>query len=146
MADTKVSSLPAATFVGGSDTLYLVQNNASKKVTAATLFSNAANVTLKGNVNIDSTIQTLSSPGTIDLTKIVTQLTAGPSGGDLVIPTGTAGQLKVIAFTTTTGGAYTLKGNIANNANVNFTTTGDTATLLYINSKWFVIGGTASLT
>lgn len=146
MADTKVSSLPVATSVGGSDILYLVQSNSSKRVTAATLFNNAANVTLKGNVYLDSTVQTLSSPGTIDVTKIVTQLTAGPSGGDLAIPVGLTGQLKVIALTATTGGTYTLKGNIANNANVNFTTTGDTATLLYMSSKWFVIGGTASIT
>lgn len=146
MADTKVSSLPVATSIGGSDSFYLVQNNASKKITAATLFNNAANVTLKGNVNIDPTFQTLSSPGTIDLTKVITQLSAGASGGNLVIPTGTAGQLKIILLDQTTGGTYTIKGNIANNANIVFSTSGETATLLFLSNKWFMVGGTAGLT
>jgi hypothetical protein len=43
------------------------------------------------------------------------------------------------------GGTYTLYGNIANSSNVTFNNVGDTATLLYTNSKWNVIGGTADV-
>jgi hypothetical protein len=45
----------------------------------------------------------------------------------------------------TSGGAYTLTGNIAGSANVIFNQVGDTATMLYTNSKWNVIGGTANV-
>jgi len=45
----------------------------------------------------------------------------------------------------TSGGSYTLRGNIAGNANVLFTSAGNTATLLYTSDKWYMIGGTAQL-
>jgi proline racemase len=146
MADSKVSELTAATSVGGSDTLYLVQTNTSKKVTAATLFASAANVTLSGNVNFESGVQLLASPGIIDLKKPVTHLSSDASGGTIVIPAGTVNQVKIIAMISTAGGTYTIRSNVANSANVVFNNVGDTATMMYTNNKWFVIGGTASLT
>lgn len=146
MADSKVSELTSATSVGGSDVFYLVQSSTSKKVTAATLFENVSNVTLKGNVLLDSTVQTLSSPGVINLNRIVTHLSSDASGGSLTIGAGNASQLKIICMTATSGGAYTLSSNIAGNAVITFDTVGDTATLLYTNSKWFVVGGTANVT
>jgi len=64
MADSKVSELTSATSVGVADYLYLVQSDTSKKVTAAVMFANAANVTLKGNINLDSSVQTINTTGT----------------------------------------------------------------------------------
>lgn len=146
MADSKVSELVSATTVAGKDLLYLVQTNTSKNLPVATLFENAANVTLKGNVNFDSTIQLLASPGIIDLKKPVTHLSSDSSGGTVVIPAGTVNQVKIIAMIATSGGTYTISSNIANNASVVFNNVGDTASLMFTNNKWFVIGGTASLT
>lgn len=146
MADTKVSELTTATTVSGSDVLYLVQSGASKKVTAATLFQNVSNATLKANLNLDSSVQTLAAPGLIDNTKQITHLASDAIGGVLSINPGTASQIKVLVMTSSSGGAYTLRGNIANNANVVFSAVGNTATLLYTNNKWFVIGGTAAVT
>lgn len=146
MADSKVSDLTTATTVGSSDLFYLVQSNDSKKVTAATLFSSAANVTLNGNVNFQSGVQLLASPGIIDLKKPVTHLSSDSSGGTLVLPAGTINQVKIVAMISTAGGTYTIRSNIANSASVVFNNVGDTATMMYTNGKWFVIGGTASLT
>ena len=146
MADSKVSELTSATTVGVADTLYLVQSNTSKKVTAATLFANAANVILKGNVNLDTSLQLLASPGIVDLTKLVTHLSADASGGTLVLPAGTTHQVKYLIMIASSGGSYTISSNIANSANIVFNTVGDTAQLLYTNNKWFVVGGTASIT
>jgi hypothetical protein len=146
MADSKVSELTAATSVGGSDLLYLVQSNTSKKVTVANLFANAGNVILKGNVNLDPNVQLLSAPGIIDLNKQVTHLSVDATGGTLVIPGGTSNQVKIVAMISSGGGTYTIASNIANSANVVFNNIGDTATLLYTNNKWYMIGGTASLT
>lgn len=151
MADTKVSELTSATSVGGSDSLYLIQSGTSKKVTAATLFANAANVTLKGNVNIDPSVQTLTSPGTIDLTKPVTHLsiTSESNGGELLLPIGTPGQVKIIVLTSTDGSYWTIDSNITAHGNTNhvvrFSANGDTITALCTNNKWYMIGGTASV-
>lgn len=146
MADSKVSELTAATTASGSDVLYLVQSGTSKKITLATLFANASNVTLKGNVAVDSNVHLMGSPGVIDLTRPVTHLSSDASGGTIFIPAGNSSQIKIIAMIATSGGTYTISSNIAANANVVFNAVGDTATLLYTNNKWFVIGGTASVT
>ncbi|MGA1048729.1 MAG: hypothetical protein ACO3UU_12035 [Minisyncoccia bacterium] len=144
---SKVSELTAASSIGRSDLLYVAQSNNSKKVTAATLFDNAVDPTLKGNVSLDSSVQLLASPGIIDVTKPVTQLSVSASNGTLTIPAGVkANQIKIIVMTTSSGGTYTISSNIANNANVLFTDVGDTATLMYNSNKWYVIGGTASIT
>jgi hypothetical protein len=147
MADSKVSALTSATSVGGSDVLYLIQSNTSKKVTAGTLFANAGNVTLSGNINIGGTPQTLSSPGLISLTTPITHLSADATGGALQLPQGTNGQVKILMLVSTAGGSYTINNaNVAASGNVRFDNSGDTAQLLYTNNKWYVIGGTANVT
>ena len=146
MADSKVSELTAATSIGGSDLLYLVQSNTSKKVTAATLFGNMSNVTLKGNINLENNVQSISTPAIIDLTKTITHLAADSGGGDCPLPAGTPQQIKIVCMLSTAGGTMRLVGNIINNSNVVFTHAGNTATMLYTNNKWFVIGGTAKVT
>lgn len=147
MADSKVSELTSATSVGGSDLLYLVQTNTSKKVTAATLFANAGNVTLKGNINLDSSTQLLGAPGVLDLTKPVTHLESDASGGTLTLPNGTTNQVKIIVMTATAGGTFRISSNssnIAHTGNIVFSARGNTATMLYTSNKWYMIGGTAA--
>jgi hypothetical protein len=147
MADSKVSELTSATSVGVADFLYLVQSNASKKVTSAVLFANAANVTLKGNINLDSTVQTISASGTsIALTMPVTYLVAPAGSGSIAIPAGTSNQVKYVVMTATSGGGtYTISANIAGSKSILFNEVGDSAQLLYTNSKWYMVGGTASI-
>jgi hypothetical protein len=95
MSDSKVSELTSATSLGVSDYLYVVQSNASKKITAATMFANAANVTLSGNLNLQSSVQLVTSAGTtIDLTKPISHLAADASGGTIFMPAGTTNQIK----------------------------------------------------
>lgn len=147
MADSKVSQLTVATSAGGSDLLYLVQSNTSKRITVGNLFANAGNVTLTGNINIGSSPQNLSSPGIISLTTPITHLSADAIGGELQLPLGTSGQIKYIVMTINLGGPYSIAiSNIAGNANVVFDRVGDTAQLLCTNNKWYVIGGTANVT
>jgi hypothetical protein len=145
MADSKVSELTAATSVGGSDLLYLVQSNTSKKVTVNTLFANANNANLKGTVTLGSSNQVISAPTGIDLGNVVTVLNADSSGGNVTIPNGGLNQLKVITLLTTAGGSFTLSGNLAHGGNILFSAAGNSATLLYVVNKWVMIGGTARL-
>lgn len=144
MADSKVSELPSATTASSSDALYVVQSGTSKKITLGTIFAHAGNVVHEGNLNYSSSIQSLVSPGTIDITKQITHLTIDANGGALVIPKGTPQQVKILVVTSSYGGTYLLNSLSANSnvaANVGLTLTGDAATLLFTNDKWYVIGG-----
>lgn len=137
MSDAKVSELVTATSLGGSDLFYLVQTNTSKKITAATVFANAANAILSGRVSLGGTPQTLGAPGIVDINTPITQLTVDAIGGTLNIPTGSNGQIKVVTMTAASGGTYTFNtANIAGNVNVSLDSVGDTVVLFFTGGKW----------
>ena len=146
MSDSKVSELTSATSLGVSDYLYVVQSNASKKITVATMFANAANVTLSGNLNLQSSVQLVTSAGTtIDLTKPISHLAADASGGTIFMPTGTTNQIKYLVMISTSGGSFSISSNVAGSQTITFSAVGKTAQLLYTNNKWHMVGGTASI-
>jgi hypothetical protein len=146
MSDSKVSELTSATSLGVSDYLYVVQSNASKKITAATMFANAANVTLSGNLNLQSSVQLVTSAGTtIDLTKPISHLAADASGGTIFMPAGTTNQIKYLVMISTSGGSFSISSNVAGSQTITFSAVGKTAQLLYTNNKWHMVGGTASI-
>lgn len=147
MADSKVSGLTAATSVGGSDQLYLVQSSTSKSLTAEVLFQNISNPTTTGNITVGGSLDTITAPGTIANNIPVTLLTVPGTDGELSIHPGKAnGQIKVILTAAAAGGTFYInRSNIAGNANVQFDTIGDTATLMYHGEDWHMIGGTANV-
>ena len=146
MSDSKVSELTSATSLGVSDYLYVVQSNASKKITVATMFANAANVTLSGNLNLQSSVQLVTSAGTtIDLTKPISHLAADASGGTIFMPAGTTNQIKYLVMISTSGGSFSISSNVAGSQTITFSAVGKTAQLLYTNNKWHMVGGTASI-
>ena len=146
MSDSKVSDLTSATSLGVSDYLYVVQSNASKKITAATMFANAANVTLSGNLNLQSSVQLVTSAGTtIDLTTPISHLAADASGGTIFMPAGTTNQIKYLVMISTSGGSFSISSNVAGSQTITFSAVGKTAQLLYTNNKWHMVGGTASI-
>ena len=146
MADSKVSDLTAATTTNNGDFLYLVQSSTSKKITVGNFLGDAGNVTLKGNINIGDTPQTLGAAGLINLNTPITILTI-EGGGTLQIHKGTSGQTKYLLCSSVTSGEYVINNaNVAGSANITFDTVGDTAHLLYYGNKWYMIGGTANVT
>lgn len=146
MADSKVSELASATSAGGSDVLYLVQSNTSKKITIANLFGDISNPTLTGNVVVGGTPQTLSAPGIISITTPITHLSVDGVGGTLQIPQGSSGQIKVLTMTASQGGTYTLStSNVAGNVSLSFNSIGDTAVLVFTNGKWFPVDSTSGI-
>ena len=78
-------------------------------------------------------------------TKPVTHLAADASGGSIAIPAGTVNQIKYITMISTSGGSFAISANIANSLTVTFSAVGKTAQLLYTNSKWHMVGGTATI-
>jgi hypothetical protein len=143
MAKLKISELVAATATNPNDLLYLVQSNTSKSITVANFLADLTDPNLQGNIKITGTPQTLSAGGAVDITTPTTYLNVGGTAAAISIPDGANGQIKVIVTTVASGGSYLLGYNIARGANVRFANVGDTATLMYTNHKWFMIGGTA---
>ena len=145
MAKLKISELTAATATNPNDLMYLVQSNTSKSITVANFLADLTDPNLQGNIKITGTPQTLSSGGIVDLTTPTTYLSIGGTAADITIPNGANGQIKILLTTTHSGGTYTLSSNVAANANIIFNNVGDTATMMYTNNKWFMIGGTATV-
>ena len=143
MAKLKISELAAATETNPGDLLYLVQSGASKSITVANFLADLTDPTLKGNIKITGTPQTLSSGGAVDLSTPTTYLSVGAGADTITIPNGANGQIKILLTTATAGGTYSLSSNVANSANIRFANVGDTATMMYTTHKWFMIGGTA---
>jgi len=144
MADSKVSELTAATTSSAADLLYLVQSSTSKKITFSNLCKSLSNVTISGNLSM-SGVQTLTSAGRINAESIITHLVGDSIGGVLTIPPGSSNQLKYVTYTGGSG-SYLISTNTAANATITLNNIGDTATLLYTNDKWFMVGGTANIT
>lgn len=77
---------------------------------------------------------------------IATNLTkiSNPSGsGTLTIAAGSEGQLKIIIMIANTGGHTLTLTDADVQGSIAFNAAGKSATLLYTNSKWYFIGGTA---
>ena len=145
MADAKLSELTAATAAAGTDTLYAVQGSNSRKMTVATLFADVATpVSFSDKIAItDSNTQTAA--GAISLTTNITLLSNFDADGNCTIADGTDGQIKIIIMSANTGSrTVTLQDSTIQN-DISFDAAGETATLLYTNSKWYFIGGTATV-
>lgn len=145
MADAKLSELTAVTTAAATDILYTVRGSDSKKTTVATLFADVATpVSFSDSIAITDT-NTMTSTGAIILTSNITFINNPDAGGNCTLAAGVDGQLKIIIMTGNTGGhTVTLQDStIAND--ISFDAAGETATMLYTNSKWYFIGGTATV-
>ena len=110
MADSKVTTMQAATEISSADVLYLIKPSTSPydfKVTIANLFGGIpVPATFEKPVNLSGTIQTLTggSGAAIDITKTVTKVVNPDGSGVLTITAGTEGQIKIIVMTSNPAG------------------------------------------
>lgn len=144
MADAKLSELTAATTAAASDSTYLVQSATSKKITIANLFGTIATpAVFSDKIQIKDT-DTQTTSGAIVVTTNITFLNNPDTSGNMSLAAGSDGQIKLIIMTSNTGShTLTLTGSNVE-GNVAFDAAGETATMIYTNSKWYMIGGTAS--
>lgn len=147
MADQKLSELTSVTGAAASDTLYIVKDSASSKITYANLMATIPTpVAFTDKVTIGD-VDTMTDVGSVSITTNVTLLNNIGSDGTLRIGTGTEGQIKIIIMISNTGNSVvTLDDSDLQHDTIVFNEAGDTATLLCANSKWFMIGGTAAVT
>jgi len=145
MADSKLSEMTAATSAAGSDSMYLVQSSTSKKITVANLFADIDTPTIFSDKIQIQDSDTMSGAGAISVTSNITLLANPTANGNLTLTTGADGQIKIIIMPTNSlGFAYTLSGSNVEGS-ITFDAAGDTATMIYTNSKWYMIGGTATI-
>lgn len=145
MADAKLSELTAATSAAATDVFYTVQGSDSKKMAVSTLFADVATpVSFSDKIAITDT-NTMTAAGEIITTTNITYINNPDADGNYTLGDGVDGQLKIVIMTSNTGSrTCTLQGStIARD--VAFDAAGESATLLYTNSKWYFIGGTATV-
>ena len=90
------------------------------------------------------TPQTLTGAGAVDITSIITHLVT--TGADaLTLADGAEGQRKFIVMKTDGGDGTLTPTNLGNGTTITFDDVGDCADLIFTNSAWHMIGGTATL-
>ena len=143
MADKKISALTATTTTAATDIAHVVTDMGStptnKKITVANLFNKIP--TWIGFADTVTTVAADVLP--IPVTASVCHKTSGSDAEALAIVAGTSGQVLIIVMIVDGGGTATLSGAQINGS-VAFSEVGHTATLLYTNSKWNMIGGNAT--
>ena len=141
MADKKISDLNALT-ASASDDLTIVSDTSAtetKKITLANVFNKVP--TWLGFADTVTTMAADALP--VPVTASICHKTSGSDAEALTIIAGTSGQILIIVMIVDGGGTATLSGAQINGS-VAFSEVGHTATLLYTNSKWNMIGGNAT--
>ena len=150
MADSKVTAMNPATSVEPTDVLYLVKPNTSPydhKITIANLFGGIPSpVVLEEKFALGGTPQTLSSAGAISIVTNVTKITSPDANGELTIADGVDGQFKTIIMVSNSGSRTLSITNNIGHSSIVFNGAGDTATLMFLGTLWYFIGGTATVT
>jgi len=143
MADKKISALTATTTTAASDIAHVVTGMGgtpiNKKITVANLFN-----TIPTWIGFADTVTTMAADAlAVPVTASVCHKTSGSDAEALTIVAGATGQVLIIVMIVDGGGTATLSGAQINGS-VAFSEVGHTATLLYTNSKWNMIGGNAT--
>lgn len=88
-------------------------------------------------------VQALSAAGAVNLTTLVTTIASGGAIA-LTLADGAAGQVKVISMITDGGDATLTPTNLQGGTTIVFGDVGDTVTLVFVGTKWAVIGNTGA--
>ena len=145
MADKKITALNASTALSTDDLFHVVDDPSgsptNKKITATNVFNK-----IPSWIGLAQTAQALSTPGAIDVTSAITNLTS--DGTDAVtLADGTQGQIKIVCMTagTNTPVATITPTNLDGGTTVTLNAVGASAVLLFNDSAWVVIAGNSAV-
>ena len=140
MADKKISALTAMTAPAAADFLHVIDDNSgtytNQRITLTTLFQNVPTFVAFTDTVATSAADSLAIP----ITASVVHKTTGGDAEALTIAAGTQGQILIVILTTDGNGTGTVAASSTVMHSIVFADAGDTATLLFTNSKWHVVG------
>jgi hypothetical protein len=96
-----------------------------------------------GGTGASSTVQSLSGPGAVNTTSLATAFTSTGTGDALTLADGSQGQLKTVVYVAEAAGADTgilTPTNLGSATTITFNNVGDSVTLQFIGSDWWVVG------
>ena len=145
MADKKISALTAMTAPATADFLHIIDDNSgtytNQKITLTTLFQNVPPFVAFTDTVATSAADSLAIP----ITASLVHKTTGSDAEAGTIAAGTQGQLLMIVLIVDGGGTGTIAASATVADTIAFADAEDTAQLLFTNSKWHFMGGTATV-
>ena len=96
-----------------------------------------------GGTGASATVQSLSGPGAVNITSLATAFTSTATGNALTLADGVQGQLKTIIYVAEAAGGDTgilTPTNLGSATTITFNAVGDSATLQFAGTDWWVVG------
>ena len=96
-----------------------------------------------GGTGASATVQSLSGPGAVNITSLVTAFTSTAAGNALTLADGAQGQLKTIIYVAEAAGGDTgvlTPANLGSATTITFNAVGDSVTLQFAGTDWWVVG------
>ena len=145
MADKKITALQESTALSSDDIFHIVDSPASspsnKRISSTNVFNK-----LPTWLGFADTVATSAADSlAIPITASIVHKTTGADAEALTIAAGTQGQLLIIVLIVDGGGTGTIAASSTVADTIAFADAEDTAQLLFTNSKWHFMGGTATV-
>lgn len=96
-----------------------------------------------GGTGASATVQSLSGPGAVNITSVATAFTSTATGNALTLADGAQGQLKTVIYVAEAAGGDTgvlTPTNLGSATTITFNAVGDSATLQFAGTDWWVVG------
>ena len=96
-----------------------------------------------GGTGASATVQALSGPGAVNITSLATAFTSTATGNALTLADGAQGQLKTIIYVAEAAGGDTgilTPANLGSATTITFNAVGDSVTLQFAGTDWWVVG------